>query len=257
MLLSEKRFAAAGVAAAGRSLHAAFLLIKAAARSALRKSTLLYFGTLTGFSWKRTISTEKQTETEESGWELPAGATLREKKQEFHHFDSILDHYEEQEVERSRQVIDHYEISYTYKDNGDGTFKEESHELPVYETEYYTEKVLQPVYRQKPVYATKYYYTVLKWGSPRTKAAGENNHSPEWPAVTVSETERETDRTEEYYFTISAGFTSETFTTLKAPPEAWDSLREGDTVYLSITPESEVWLIDNAGNPVAKVEPAE
>ena len=45
-------------------------------------------------------------------------------------------------------MIDHYETYYTYSDNGDGTFSEEAHKRPVYTTEYYTETVEQPVYKQ-------------------------------------------------------------------------------------------------------------
>ena len=63
-------------------------------------------------------------------------------------YETVIDHYETVEVQRTRQVIDHYETYYTYSDNGDGTFSEEAHERPVYTTEYYTETVEQPVYKQ-------------------------------------------------------------------------------------------------------------
>ena len=65
-------------------------------------------------------------------------------------YETVIDHYETVEVQRSRQVIDHYETYYTYSDNGDGIFREEAHERPVYTTEYYTETVEQPVYKQVP-----------------------------------------------------------------------------------------------------------
>ena len=67
-------------------------------------------------------------------------------------YETILDHYETVEVQRSRQVLDHYETYYTYEDNGEGSFTEVAHERPVYTTEYYTETVQQPVYRQVPIY---------------------------------------------------------------------------------------------------------
>ena len=62
-----------------------------------------------------------------------------------YYYESVLDHYESVEVQRSRQVYDHDE--YTYVDNGDGTYREVSH--PVYRTEYYTETEQRPVYRQE------------------------------------------------------------------------------------------------------------
>lgn len=63
-------------------------------------------------------------------------------------YETVIDHYETVEEQRSRQVIDHYETYYTYADNGDGTFSETPNERPVYTTEYYTETVEKPVYKQ-------------------------------------------------------------------------------------------------------------
>lgn len=60
-------------------------------------------------------------------------------------YELVIDHYEEVQVQRSREVYDHDE--YTMVDNGDGTYREVSH--PVYRTEYYYETVQQPVYRQE------------------------------------------------------------------------------------------------------------
>ncbi len=59
----------------------------------------------------------------------------------------IIDHYEKREVQRARRVIDHVETYYTYEDDGSGFLKEVPHERPVYRTEYYTETVLEPVYK--------------------------------------------------------------------------------------------------------------
>ena len=58
-------------------------------------------------------------------------------------YEYVFDHYEEVEVQRSRQVYDHDE--YTMRDKGDGTYEEVSH--PVYRTEYYTEIEQRPVYK--------------------------------------------------------------------------------------------------------------
>ena len=215
------------------------------------QSEFLFFGAVTGFSWKRTISTEKQTKANESGWNLPAGAILKEQKEEIHHYDSVLDHYEETEVQRSRQVIDHYETYYTYDDNGDGTFVETSHERPVYTTEYYTETEQQPIYTQTPVYATKYFYTVSKW-EPHTETSSANDHNPAWPTVTISETEHETNRTEEYYFTISSGLTDETHT-FKTSYETWKNLKQEEMIYLDAINDEELKIIDQTGTPIAQV----
>ncbi len=59
----------------------------------------------------------------------------------------VIDHYEEHEVQRSRRVMDHIETYYTYEDDGNGHMIETPHERPVYRTEYYTETILEPVYK--------------------------------------------------------------------------------------------------------------
>ena len=61
-------------------------------------------------------------------------------------FDMVFDHYEEVEVQKSRQVYDHDE--YTMVDDGEGHFQEVPH--PVYRTEYYTETEQIPVYLMVP-----------------------------------------------------------------------------------------------------------
>ena len=105
---------------------------------------------VTALNWVRSINIEENRMFSESGWELPDGAKQTDAKKELHHYDQVLDHYEDVQVRRSRQVVDHYETYYTYSDNGNGTYSEIPHERPVYTTEYYTETVKQPVYRSVP-----------------------------------------------------------------------------------------------------------
>ena len=43
---------------------------------------------------------------------------------------------------------------------GNGYFEEETISTPVYETYYETEEYQEPIYRDEPVYAMKYYYDI-------------------------------------------------------------------------------------------------
>ena len=70
---------------------------------------------VTALSWTRNINIEENRMFSESGWSLPSGAEQTGTRQEIHHYDNVLDHYEDVEVQRSRQVYDHDE--YTMKDN--------------------------------------------------------------------------------------------------------------------------------------------
>ena len=69
---------------------------------------------VTSLEWGRVINIEENRMYSESGWELPQGAELTNSRNEIHHYDSVLDHYESRQVQRSRQVLDHYETYYTY-----------------------------------------------------------------------------------------------------------------------------------------------
>ena len=211
-----------------------------------------YTGTLIGFSWFRSVTIQKCIESAESGWELPEGAELTDQKEEIHHYDSILDHYEETELERTRQVVDHYETYYTYKDNQNGTFSEVAQERPIYRTETYTETVQQPIYKQEPVYATKYYYTIPKWETSRIEKASQDSHEPTWPDTSLASDEQEEYRIETYIFFVS---TIQTVLSFKTDLDTWLSLKEGDTVYIIQDPDtSDLWLTEKGGKLLAKVE---
>ena len=132
-----------------------------------------------------------------------------------------------------------------------------AHERPVYNTEYYTETIQQPVYKQTPVYATKYYYTVFKKKEARAETASANDHNPYWPTINPAEKEYESNRTENYYFTLSAGQPEQTYK-FSTTFEAWKELKQNDTILLSVDSSiSEVWLIDQSGTYIAQVIPVE
>ena len=138
---------------------------------------------VTELSWARAIPVEQYQMFSESGWTLPDGAKLTSQKQELHHYDQVLDHYEDVEVKRSRQVIDYYETYYDYENKGNGTFEEVAHERPHYTTEHYTETVSQPVYVPVPRYQTKYYYDISRWTEVRVEKASGSDHNTFWPEL--------------------------------------------------------------------------
>ena len=188
----------------------------------------------------------------ESGWELPAGAEQTDARNELHHYDSVLDHYENVEVQRSRQVIDHYETYYTYSDNGNGTFSEIPHERPVYGTEYYTETVQQPVYRQVPRYATKYYYNIWRWVTSRTASASGQDHDTRWPDPALGENEREGQRGETYRFSVENVKKASDTAVYRVDETTWKGLNVGDLVHITAKRSgSDPYLSDEKGNKIA------
>ena len=210
---------------------------------------------VTALNWTRVIQIEENKQYSESDWSLPDGAELTATKQELHHYDSVLDHYESREVQRSRQVVDHYETYYTYTDNGNGSFTEVAHERPVYTTEYYTETVQEPIYRQVPRYAAKYYYTIWRWNPEREVTASGTDHNAAWPEYTLAENEREGQRAEAYFFTVEHTEKKEPAATYRVDEEHWRSVNVGDQMYITAKRSgADPFISDKDGKKIADLQ---
>lgn len=155
-------------------------------------------------SWSRSVTIESYDWVDDNSWySAPAEARDVSYKNEIHHYDQVLDHYETEIVQKSREVYDHteYEEHVSYSDNGDGTFTEHTYtnQYPVYRTEYYTQEEQKPVYVSVPVYEKKYYYQIQKWVFNRTKtASGVDEYEFYWPEYLLRENERVSSKNEKY-----------------------------------------------------------
>ncbi len=210
---------------------------------------------VTALAWERSVPIEQNIKYSESGWTLPDGAELTDQKSEIHHYDQVLDHYEDVEVRRSRQVLDHYETYYTYEDKGNGSFEEVSHQRPVYETEYYTETESRPVYVPVPRYQTKYYYDIWRWTQVRQADASGTDHNTFWPELNLAEDEREgSPRYEQYGFTVKDK--KDNLKSWSLSEEEWMKINPGDS--LNITAKrtgADAWITDEKGNRIAPLSP--
>ena len=210
--------------------------------------------TVTALSWTRSIPIEQNIQYTEEGWTIPQGGTEVSRKQAIHHYDQVLDHYEDVEVQRSREVIDHYETYYTYTDNGNGSFSEVEHQRPVYRTEYYTETETRPVYRSVPRYQTYYTYTIWRWTPVRESTSSGSDHSTFWPELILAEDEREgSPRTERYFFEVQDK--KNVLTTWQIEQEAdWQKINVGDGLTISTQRGSGAsWIVDEKGNKLVRV----
>lgn len=132
--------------------------------------------TITGFEWERVIDVETFIECHESGWSVPNGAHVTRQKSEIHHYDKVLDHYETKTKQVAHKELDGYTT--TYKDLGNGQSKVV--QTPKYKTVYKTETYKEPVYRQEPVYRTKYYYDIGRWKETSTLCTAGIDQQPYW-----------------------------------------------------------------------------
>lgn len=184
--------------------------------------------TVDGFSWERSINIEQERTVKESDWFVPVGGHCYDTKQEIRSYKDVLDHYETVLETKSKQVIDHYEPTYTYSDNGNGTFTEHMHQTPVYRTEVYTEPKQVPVYKQVAVYDTKYYYEIDRWFFEYASESSGNDKDPYWNEnYTLKNRERDTSRSETYTIHFDNGEEKD------CSYEKWQTTELGDKVVLT------------------------
>lgn len=155
--------------------------------------------TVSGFSWNRNIEIQHYVTVDESGWSMPPDARLHYTNWEYKESRSVLDHYETETRQVEKQRISGYETYIVgYRDLGNGMFEEQTAERPVYETYYETETYEKPIYRQEPVYATKYYYEYDTWKRKTILKTNGSNKTPYWHEVNLADNERVGSKTETY-----------------------------------------------------------
>ncbi len=211
--------------------------------------------TISALTWERAIQIEQNTEYHESDWTVPAGASVTDQRRELHHYDSVFDHYESYDVQRSRTVVDHYETYYTTVDLGNGYFEEVPHERPVYTTEYYTVTEQRPVYRQVPQYQTKYYYNIWRWTPTRQATSSGEGHTAYWPEPDLGADEREGERAAVYRITVTHKKDNSTARYRLAEAD-WEKLNAGDSVYITAKRSgANPCISDEKGNPLITLIP--
>ena len=145
--------------------------------------------TVDALEWERQVEIEEFRTLTQEDWTYPGDARVQRSFQAVHHYDRVLDHYED----RTRQVPEtkqtgtrpeSYACGSTTVNNGNGTFSSRTtyctRSVPVYTTTYRTEHYKEPIYKQVPVYKTKYVFEIDRWVTDRfIRASAEAK--PFWP----------------------------------------------------------------------------
>ena len=199
---------------------------------------------ITDFSWSRSISIEQNRTFHESDWSVPAGGRVTSQQMEFHHYQSVLDHYETRTREVARERLSHYEYSTTLIDMGNGYFEEETISTPVYETYYETEEYQESIYRDEPVYAMKYYYDIDRYVYERPVNTSGNDKEPYWGEVKLNYDERVSERNEEYKISGISDEKEKRTLEISVNFEKWNVLEKGQTVKVKIYKTGTTTLVD-------------
>ncbi|MGK7928297.1 MAG: Ran-binding zinc finger domain-containing protein [Spirulina sp.] len=189
--------------------------------------------TVSGLSWERKIIVERLTTVRESDWSIPAGGRLLSQREEIRRYEKVLDRYETKTRQVSEKVKTGTE-TYTCgkRDLGNGYFEDKKCTRSVYETRTRTETYEDPVYRDEPVYETKYTYEIDRWLRDRTEFASGGNKKPYWPEFVLKNKERAGKRSQIYkvYFTGDKGKNY----TLELDPGLWSTFDRGESHILKV-----------------------
>jgi hypothetical protein len=170
--------------------------------------------TVVGFSWERTVDIEVYGPHSESSWSTPpSGAYGVSTSWEIHHYNTVV-------VGRECHTETRSVVCGT-TDNGNGTFSDR------YCDE--TSEVCEDQTVQEPVYATKYYYTIDRWGFDHTEKAGQPNHEPYWPtyAATQSQADKYREAAKGETYTVKVMRTSGKLNSSTVPLARWQAMRGG------------------------------
>lgn len=186
------------------------VIIATASVAVLSALLFLFFSTkevsvsVQSLSWQRTIDVQDERTVTEEDWNIPAGGRQKDSWRAFHHNDQVFDHNEtkyRQECENVQTGTETYSCG--SRDLGNGFFEDVECSRPTYEQQCHDESYQDPVYRDEPVYKTKYRYEIERWFTNRTERATGNDNEPIWPSVRLGRKERESDRTEKYNVTFA------------------------------------------------------
>lgn len=195
-------------------------------------------------SWERTVQVERYRTVEEEGWSIPEGGREQRHWRALHHYRQVYDHTERRTREVSERVQTGTESYSCGKvDHGNGYFSDKTCTRAVYETRSHTETYDEPVYRQEPVYQTRYRYEIERWLPERVaRAAGGIADEPVWPETRLGSRERDGERKEVYTLTFrdekGKSYSKE------VPRAQWDRYRRDEPATLKVFTDTRFEIVE-------------
>lgn len=175
--------------------------------------------TIVGFAWTRESNISSGYLGAQSDWYLPSNGILQYTNEEIKSYEKVLDHYETQtEVYFEKEIV-----GYETNTNSSG----ENETIPIYQEVEKTREIQVPIYRDEPVYATKYYYNIEIWKFDHTETLSGYDKSPVWPPVDLDANQRIDSQNEYYYVCIQD---KNQLIKLEVPYDDWILFKEGDCI---------------------------
>jgi hypothetical protein len=208
--------------------------------------------TLSEKRWERSLEIEAYRTVRESDWSVPSGGRPVNSWQAVRSYRQELDHYET----RTRTVTEQVQTgtrTYTcgQRDLGNGYFEDQTCTEPEYESRSHEESYQEPIYRQIPIYDTKYEYDVDRWvtdtvlvaqGAADDPADGD---TPAWPSTRLDDRRREGERTEKYVLVFNDG--SDHVYQREVPLAQYEALRVGTSTRIKVNNAGSLLEIEAPG----------
>lgn len=157
---------------------------------------------ISGLDWKRSIAIEEFKTVTETAWEgeVPPNAKVQSNERALHHTDKVPNGTRTVPETYSEQVSDgteRYVCGRINKKNG--YFEDKYCTRTKYKTVTKTRNKTETIYRDVPVYKTRYTYLIDKWVSIGEKTTSGEDFDPKWANIKIDNIRlRESGRTESY-----------------------------------------------------------
>jgi hypothetical protein len=130
--------------------------------------------------WERQIEVLEYKQVQEEEWELPSEATNTESFQAIHHYRKDIIGYNT-ETRTVQKKVGTRRVVCGQKDQGNGYFEDIYCNEPIYEN--VQEEYEAPIYKETPIYKTKYRYNIYRWLPNQPLMASGSNERVNWPTV--------------------------------------------------------------------------
>jgi hypothetical protein len=217
-------------------------------------STLEYSRELevVGLEWQRTIKIEEYKTVRETAWEgeVPDEARIQSKETAQHHTDRVPNgtrQVPESYTERVADGTERYVCGRKNKKNG--YFEDEYCTRTKYKEVTKTRNRTETVYKDVPVYRTRYTYLIDKWVAAGEKTTAGNDFDPQWATVQIDNVRtREGGREESYNLLCKELGGDNKLYKYKVEADAWSRFQNGMRLHGKTDFFGELISIDELAN---------
>jgi hypothetical protein len=183
--------------------------------------------TVTGHEWKRIMEVENYRLVQHEDWDVPQNALIIDRFQAVHHNNQVFDHYETRTRTVRVKVGEERYVS-GQRDKGNGYFEDIYSTRPIYEDR--VEEYQVKVYRDVPVYQTRYLYKVYEWVVDRTVTAEGHDKNCNWPTGAPPNKKTWRNGTKEENYTLLFKDSKGSEYQIETDFNHWQALNDHDTI---------------------------